>query len=107
YDSEAFRKTLSEGAGKPAKAVRNDGDAMQALAGAARRIEAEYYLPHLAHASMEPPAATARVADGKCEVWACVQSPYGTRENVAKHLGLDQESVTVLPTMLVGDTGML
>lgn len=105
YDSEAFRKTLSEGAGKPAKPVRNDGDAMQALAGAARRIEAEYYLPHLAHATMEPPAATARLADGKCEVWACVQSPYGTRENVARHLGLDIGAVTVHQTLLGGGFG--
>nr|WP_255592645.1 molybdopterin cofactor-binding domain-containing protein [Bordetella sp. BOR01] len=105
YDSEAFHKTLSEGANKPAKAVRNDGDAMQALAGAAQRIQAEYYLPHLAHASMEPPAATARVAGGKCEVWACVQSPYGTRENVAKHLGLDIAAVTVHQTLLGGAFG--
>jgi len=105
YDSEAFRKTLSEGARKPAKAVRNDGDAMQALQGAARRIEAEYYLPHLAHASMEPPAATARIAEGKCEVWACVQSPYGTRENVAKHLGMDIAAVTVHQTLLGGAFG--
>jgi len=105
YDSEAFRKTLSEGAGKPAKAVRNDGDAMQALQNAARRIQAEYYVPHLAHASMEPPAATARVADGKCEVWACVQSPYGTRENVAKHLGMDTAAVTVHQTLLGGAFG--
>ncbi|CAM3918000.1 molybdopterin cofactor-binding domain-containing protein [Bordetella muralis] len=105
YDSEAFRKTLSEGANKPAPAVRNDGDAMKALEGAAQRIQAEYYLPHLAHATMEPPAATARVADGKCEVWACVQSPYGTRENVAKQLGLDISAVTVHQTLLGGGFG--
>ncbi|WP_419195574.1 molybdopterin cofactor-binding domain-containing protein [Bordetella petrii] len=105
YDSEAFHKTLSEGAGKPAKAVRNDGDAMKALEGAAKRIQAEYYLPHLAHATMEPPAATARVADGKCEVWACVQSPFGTRENVAKHLGMDIAAVTVHQTLLGGGFG--
>lgn len=105
YDSEAFHKTLSEGASKPAKAARNDGDAMKALEGAAQRVQAEYYLPHLAHASMEPPAATARVADGKCEVWACVQSPYGTRENVATHLGMDIEAVTVHQTLLGGGFG--
>jgi len=105
YDSEAFHKTLSEGVSKPAKAVRNDGDAMKALEGAAQRVQAEYYLPHLAHATMEPPAATARMADGKCEVWACVQSPYGTRENVAKQLGMDVADVTVHQTLLGGGFG--
>ena len=55
--------------------MRNDGDVDAAVAAAAQAIEAEYYIPHLAHAPMEPPAATVRIADGKCEVWACVQSP--------------------------------
>ncbi|CAM4163126.1 molybdopterin cofactor-binding domain-containing protein [Bordetella tumulicola] len=105
YDSDVFHKTMSEAASKPAKAVRNDGDAMKALADAAQRIQAEYYLPHLAHASMEPPAACARVADGKCEVWACVQSPYGTRENVATQLGMDIAAVTVHQTLLGGAFG--
>ena len=76
YDSVAFRAQLAATAGKPGKVVRNQGDAEQALASAAKVVTAEYYLPHLAHASMEPPVATAVVADGKCEVWASVQSAY-------------------------------
>lgn len=82
--------------------VREEGNATQALADASRRIEAEYYVPHHAHATMEPPAATARVAGGKCEIWACVQSPYGTREDVAKALGLTPADVTIDVTLLGG-----
>ena len=54
-----FKATLEDAARKPGKVVRNDGDFTAAAAqrGEARR-GAEYYVPHLAHATMEPPAAT-------------------------------------------------
>src|SRR5262249_11552780 len=68
YASAAFKASLEEAARKPGPVVRNDGDVAAAMAGAARRLEAEYYLPHLAHATMEPPAASARIQQGKCEV---------------------------------------
>lgn len=105
YDSVEYRKALEAAARKPAKAVRNNGDTMAALSTATRRIEAEYYLPHIAHATMEPPAAVARIVDGKCEVWACVQAPHATRETVAGHLGLKPEQVTVNVTLLGGGFG--
>ena len=68
-------------------------------AAAAKRITAEYYLPHLAHASMEPPAASARITQGKCEVWGCFQSPQAARDLVAKRLGMPVENVTVHVTL--------
>ena len=105
YDSVAYRATLEEAARKPGKVVRNDGDFAAAAAAAARRIEAEYYLPHLAHASMEPPAATARIVQGKCEVWGCFQSPQAARDLVAKRLGMPVEDVTVHVTLLGGGFG--
>ena len=105
YDSEAFKASLEESARKPGKVVRNDGDFTAAAAGAARRVEAEYYVPHLAHATMEPPAATARIANGKCEVWGCFQSPQATRDLVAKRLGMSADDVTVHVTLLGGGFG--
>ena len=54
---------------------------------------------------MEPPAATARMTDGKCEVWAPVQSPGGARDDVAKALGIKPEDVTVHVTLLGGGFG--
>ncbi|HEV7816460.1 MAG TPA: molybdopterin cofactor-binding domain-containing protein, partial [Janthinobacterium sp.] len=52
YDSVEYKKTLETAARQPGKVVRNDGDAMAALAKAGKRIDAEYYLPHIAHATM-------------------------------------------------------
>jgi isoquinoline 1-oxidoreductase subunit beta len=105
YDSVAFKATLEEAARKPGPVVRNDGDVAAAMAGAARRMDAEYYIPHLSHAPMEPPAATVRIAQGKCEVWGCFQSPQATRDLVAKRLGLSATDVTVHVTLLGGGFG--
>ncbi len=105
YDSAAYRATLEAAAGKPGKVVRNEGDFTAAAAAAARRVEAQYYLPHLAHASMEPPAAAARIVDGKCEVWGCFQSPQAARDLVAKRLGMSADNVTVHVTLLGGGFG--
>jgi isoquinoline 1-oxidoreductase beta subunit len=105
YDSVAYRATLEAAARKPGKVVRSDGDFAVAAAAAARRIEAEYYLPHLAHASMEPPAASARIEQGRCEVWGCFQSPQAARDLVAKRLGMPVEDVTVHVTLLGGGFG--
>ncbi|HYZ33664.1 MAG TPA: molybdopterin cofactor-binding domain-containing protein, partial [Crenalkalicoccus sp.] len=105
YDSAAYRAELEQAARQPGQVVRNDGDATSALRQAARRIEAEYYVPHLAQAPMEPPAATARIADGQAEIWACVQAPEATRKNVADRLGLPPEKVKVNVTLLGGGFG--
>jgi isoquinoline 1-oxidoreductase subunit beta len=70
FDSAAYKELLEANVRKPGKLERNEGDADKALASAAKVITAEYYAPHLAHATMEPPAATARRTDGKWEVWA-------------------------------------
>jgi isoquinoline 1-oxidoreductase subunit beta len=105
YDSKGYEKQLLETSRKPGKVVRHEGDFDAAFAKAAKKVSAEYYLPHLAHATMEPPAATARIVNGKCEVWACVQSPQGTRDLVAKRLGLSPDDVTVHVTLLGGGFG--
>ena len=105
YESGAYRTELEAAARKPGEVVRNTGDAEAGLKGASKVIVGEYYLPHLAHASMEPPVATARFADGKVEVWAPVQSPGGAREDLAKTLGIPVEAVTVNVTLLGGGFG--
>jgi isoquinoline 1-oxidoreductase beta subunit len=105
YDSVAYRAELEAAARKPGKVLRESGDVDGAMAKAARKVEAEYYLPHLAHATMEPPSAAARIVDGRCEVWAPTQAPQATRELVAKRLGLPFEKVTVHVTLLGGGFG--
>jgi len=105
YDSVAYKATLEEAARTPGKVVRDDGNFTTAAASAAKRITAEYYLPHLAHASMEPPAASARITQGKCDVWGCFQSPQAARDLVAKRLAIPVEDVTVHVTLLGGGFG--
>ncbi len=105
YDSAAYRAELENAARRPGKVVRNDGDIDAAWQGAAKRIEAEYYAPHLAQAPMEPPAATARIVGGHCEIWTCTQAPQVTRESVAKWLKLPVDKVTVNVTLLGGGFG--
>jgi isoquinoline 1-oxidoreductase subunit beta len=105
YDSEQYHKEMSATAAKPGKVIRTQGDVDAALANAAKTFSAEYYQPHMAHISMEPPVALAHVHDGQAEIWACVQSPYGTRQDVAEKLGIPIEKVTVNVTLLGGGFG--
>jgi isoquinoline 1-oxidoreductase beta subunit len=105
YDSAAFKKEMQETASKPGKVLRDDGDADSALKSAAKVITAEYYIPHLAHVSMEPPSATVHVADGKCVAFAATQSPGGCRDDLAKMLGIPVENVTVNVPLLGGGFG--
>ncbi len=105
YDSVAYRADLEAASRNPGKVVRNTGDIEAGLKASAKVIVGEYYLPHLAHASMEPPVATANVTGDKAEVWAPVQSPGGTRDDVAKTLGIPVENVTVNVTLLGGGFG--
>jgi isoquinoline 1-oxidoreductase subunit beta len=105
YDSTAYRAALEQAARAPGEVVRNQGDVASAMQGAAHRVEADYYIPHMAQAPMEPPSATARIADGLCEVWAATQAPQATHDHVAKQLGLPGERVTVNVTLLGGGFG--
>jgi isoquinoline 1-oxidoreductase beta subunit len=105
YDSRTYREDLIKSVRSPGKIARKVGDVHQALAHATKKIEAEYYVPHLAHASMEPPAATAKVDENGAEIWTCTQNPQAAREEVAKALGIDESKVTIHVTLLGGGFG--
>ncbi|RPA68528.1 xanthine dehydrogenase family protein molybdopterin-binding subunit [Cyclobacteriaceae bacterium YHN15] len=82
-----------------------DGDAATALEQAAILVEAEYQLPFLAHATMEPMNCTAWVRDGKCEVWCGSQNPLGVKAAAAELLEIDIDQVTVHNQLLGGGFG--
>ena len=105
YDSDAYRKSLEASVAQPAKVIRQKGDVDKALAGAAKRVSATYYAPHLTHSSIEPPAALASVKDGRCEVWANTQNPMACVDGVAEALGIPKENVTAHVTLLGGAFG--
>jgi isoquinoline 1-oxidoreductase beta subunit len=80
--------------------LRDDGDVDETMAGGTV-IEAEYRVPFLAHATMEPMNAVAWLHDGKLDVWAGVQNPTAARDLAAKAAGLDAAQVR-LHVMLMG-----
>jgi isoquinoline 1-oxidoreductase beta subunit len=105
YNSAPFRKTLEATSRKPGKVVRNVGDVDAAFAKGGQIIEAEYYTPHLAHVSMEPPVAVAEYRDGKVMAWAPTQNPQAVQETIASVLGIKKEDVTCHVTLLGGGFG--
>lgn len=105
YNSEQFKKELQDTARKSAKAARNQGDVDAAFAQASKVMEAEYYVPHLAHASMEPPVALADYRDGRVTVWASTQNPQAVQETVSQKVGAPKEAVTCHVPLLGGGFG--
>ncbi len=105
YDSVKYRELLSASVRGPGQTRRKVGDVDGALAKAKTKVEAEYHVPHLAHAPMEPPAAVARVDANGCEVWACTQDPQTAQEEVAHALGIDPKKVIIHVTFLGGGFG--
>ncbi len=68
-------------------------------------VEAEYRVPYLAHAAMEPMNCTALVKEDGCEIWAGSQNPLGFANSVAEVLDMDQEKVIVHNQYLGGGFG--
>ena len=105
YNSESYMADLIAQSENPGTIARDQGDIDAAFASAAKTFSGTYTQDHMAHIPMEPPAAIASYADGKLEIWAPVQSPYTTRTDTAKALGLEPEQVTVHVTLLGGGFG--
>ena len=70
-----------------------------------RHFSAEYQLPFMAHAPMEPGNCTAHYQGAKCELWAPTQVPQDCRDSVATALGLDPDQVQVNVTLMGGGFG--
>lgn len=85
--------------------MRNDGNAPRALDSAAQVIEAEYRVPFLAHATMEPMNATALYTGERLELWAGSQTPLLNAEKAGAAVGLPAAAVTIHTTYLGGGFG--
>src|SRR5271167_4039474 len=75
YNSDSYQKELQATSHNPCKVVRNVGDAEAVFAKGGKVYEADYYVPLLAHAAMEPMVALADYKDGKVTIWAPTQNP--------------------------------
>jgi isoquinoline 1-oxidoreductase subunit beta len=105
-DSHAIMTALESSAKtEGGLAFHSRGDARETLAKSPRVIEAVYRAPYLAHATMEPINATARVLDGKVTVWAPTQVPGMARALAARVAGVKADDVTVHVTYLGGGFG--
>ena len=82
-----------------------DGEPLDAPSAEGRLVTAEYCVPYLSHATMEPMCATARLADGQLEVWAGTQDPLSTRGVAAGVAGLDTDDVHIYNQQLGGGFG--
>ncbi|ERF85174.1 xanthine dehydrogenase family protein molybdopterin-binding subunit [Bradyrhizobium viridifuturi] len=90
---------------KPGAVAQNIGDADNALAGAATKVEATYQLPFLAHATMEPMNCTVHVRPDGCEIWVGNQALSRVQAVTAKLLNLPPEKVVVHNHLLGGGFG--
>lgn len=84
--------------------LRKDGDVSAALQ-ATTPIEAEYRVPFLAHAPMEPPTAVARLRDGRLDIWAGTQMPTLVRDQAAKLAKIDPTQVHLHVMAMGGSFG--
>ncbi|AJE04113.1 xanthine dehydrogenase family protein molybdopterin-binding subunit [Geobacter pickeringii] len=100
-DSDRQREAYAEMAKKPGAVAASRGDADVALTKAAKRINAVYTLPYLAHAPMEPLNCVASVRPDGCDIWTGTQMQTGDRDAAAKITGLPKEKIN-LRTMLLG-----
>jgi isoquinoline 1-oxidoreductase subunit beta len=103
--SESIRKLYLESAEKTGAIARKDGDVEAALAKAAKKVEAAYEVPFLAHATMEPMNCAADVRADGCDIYAPTQFQTFNQNTGAKITGLKPEQVRVHTTFLGGGFG--
>ncbi len=102
----AVRAWMKAGPFESDESLVKKGDAKAALAGASKRLSAEYYWPMQSHASMGPSCAVADVRDGKATIWSASQATHRFRLTIAKLLNLPPASVRVIYLDGAGCYGM-
>jgi len=90
---------------RPGLTAETKGDPTGAMSAAQASFEADYRMPMLAHAAMEPLNCTAHVRPGACEIWVGSQVPGRARKEVAAALGLPVEAVRVNNHLIGGGFG--
>jgi isoquinoline 1-oxidoreductase beta subunit len=89
----------------PGSLAKKVGDPQSALASAGKKITAEYDVPYLAHAMMEPLNSVVDLKDDSCDIWTGTQFETVDRANAAKVAGLPPDKVKIHTTLLGGGFG--
>ncbi len=101
----AMREQFAMQSRTPGNIARKVGDSAAALAGAAKTLTAEYEVPYLAHAMMEPLNTVVDLHEDRCEIWSGTQFQTGDRAAAAQVVGLKPEQITLHTTLLGGGFG--
>jgi isoquinoline 1-oxidoreductase beta subunit len=104
-DSAGLREEFRKLSGTPGAIAAQAGNVTSALGKAAKTVEAEYAVPYLAHAPMEPLNATVRITPSKCEIWTGTQFQTMDQQVAARITGLKPEQVEIHTTFLGGGFG--
>ena len=104
-DDKVVENQFEEAIKRPGAVARNDGDVNLALGKAAKKLEATYYLPYLAHAAMEPMNCTAHIGNDRCRIWVPTQAQTGVQMAGSKISGLPPDKVDVFTTYCGGGFG--
>jgi isoquinoline 1-oxidoreductase beta subunit len=103
--TDALREEYAKLAQKPGTVARKEGDAAKAISKAARRLSAEYDVPYLAHAPMEPLNCVVDLRDESCEIWTGTQAQRADRNAAMKITGLNPDQVKINTMYLGGGFG--
>ena len=103
--TDSMRADYSKRAGERGLVAKSAGDVDAVLKAADQRIEAEYEVPFLAHAPMEPLNCTVEIGDGGCEIWTGTQFQGVDQGVVAQILGIDPGQVKIHTQFLGGGFG--
>jgi isoquinoline 1-oxidoreductase subunit beta len=104
--SDSIREFLLGGLTTPNAGVgRSHGNIGEGFANAVTRVDADYFVPFLAHATLEPQNCTAHVTGDTAEIWAPTQNGEAALASAAHALGIPSRNVTVHKTMLGGGFG--
>ncbi len=98
--SDSVEKHFREDLDKPGAVATNVGDVKKALGEASKKVEATYFVPPVAHATMEPMNCTAHVQNDRCDIWIPTQGQTGHLMTAAKLTGLPPQKVNVHTTLL-------
>ncbi|MBK5301079.1 MULTISPECIES: xanthine dehydrogenase family protein molybdopterin-binding subunit [Gammaproteobacteria] len=104
-DSQQLLESFRKLAATPGTSASKAGDATTTLGKAAKTIEAEYSVPYLAHAPMEPLNCTVKISKDKCEIWTGTQFQTLDQMIAGKITGLKPEQVEIHTQFLGGGFG--